>query len=33
VDGKQQHPSAVYDEGGTLIGDYYADLLVDWVTE
>ena len=26
---KQQHPLDVYDEDGTLIGDYYADLLVD----
>ena len=26
---KQQHPLKVYDEDGTLIGDYYADLLVD----
>jgi|MudIll2142460700_1097286.scaffolds.fasta_scaffold63483_2 hypothetical protein len=25
----QQHPRAVYDEDGTPIGDYYADLLVD----
>jgi GxxExxY protein len=24
----QQHPIRVYDEDGTLIGDYYADLLV-----
>ena len=29
VDVTQQHPLAVYDEDGTLIGDYYADLLVD----
>ena len=26
---KQQHPLKVYDEDGTLIGDYYADVLVD----
>ena len=26
---KQQHPLKVYDEDGTMIGDYYADLLVD----
>lgn len=26
---EQQHPTKVYDEDGTLIGDYYADLLVD----
>ena len=26
---KQQHPLKVYDEDGTVIGDYYADLLVD----
>jgi GxxExxY protein len=26
---KQQHPLQVYDEDGTLLGDYYADLLVD----
>lgn len=25
---KQQHPIKVYDEDGTLIGDYIADLLV-----
>ena len=29
VDVQQEHPLAVYDEDGTLIGDYYADLLVD----
>ena len=29
LDVKQQHPVSVYDEDGTLIGDYYADLLVD----
>ncbi|MCX6925067.1 MAG: GxxExxY protein, partial [Verrucomicrobia bacterium] len=27
-DAKQQHPIKVYDEDGTLIGDYLADLLV-----
>ena len=26
---KQQQPLQVYDEDGTLIGDYYADLFVD----
>ena len=26
---KQQYPIQVFDEDGTLIGDYYADLLVD----
>jgi GxxExxY protein len=26
---QQQHPLKVYDEDGTVIGDYYADLLVD----
>src|SRR3974390_3138290 len=26
---KQQHPLQVYDEDGTLIGDYNADLLVE----
>lgn len=25
----QQHPIKVYDEDGTLIGDYFADLLVE----
>jgi GxxExxY protein len=25
----QQHPVHVYDEDGTMIGDYYADLVVD----
>ena len=29
LDVKQQHPLAVFDEDGTLLGDYYADLLVD----
>lgn len=28
-DVKQQHPIKVYDEDGTLLGDYSADLLVD----
>ncbi len=28
-DVKQQHPLKVYDEDGTLIGDYYADLFID----
>ena len=26
---KQQHPLNVYDEDGTLIGEYFADLLVE----
>jgi len=25
----QQHPLSVYDEDGTLLGDYYADLFVE----
>jgi GxxExxY protein len=25
----QQHPLTVYDEDGTVLGDYYADLFVD----
>ena len=25
----QQHPLTVYDEDGTLLGEYFADLLVD----
>ena len=29
LDVKQQHPIRVYDEDGTLIGDYNADLFVD----
>ena len=29
LDVKQQHPFKVYDEDGTLIGDYLADLLVE----
>ncbi|HQL77851.1 MAG TPA: GxxExxY protein [Verrucomicrobiota bacterium] len=29
LDAKQQHPLQVYDEDGTLIGDYNADLFVD----
>ena len=28
-DVKQQHPIKVYDEDGTVLGDYFADLLVD----
>jgi len=31
IQAKQQHPIQVFDEDGTLIGDYYADLLVDGV--
>lgn len=26
---EQQHPIKVYDEDGTVIGDYYADLLIE----
>jgi GxxExxY protein len=29
LDVKQQHPMNVYDEDRTLIGEYYADLLID----
>jgi GxxExxY protein len=29
LDVQQQHPLKVYDEDGTLIGEYYADLLVN----
>ena len=29
LDVRQQQPLKVYDEDGTLIGDYYADLLVE----
>ena len=29
VDARQQSPLAVFDEDGTLIGEYYADLLVE----
>jgi GxxExxY protein len=29
LDAKQQHPVRVYDEDGTLIGDYFADILVE----
>ena len=29
LDVKQQHPLTVYDEDGTVIGEYLADLLVD----
>lgn len=28
LDVKQQHPLTVYDEDGTVIGDYFADLLI-----
>ena len=31
LDVEQQHPIKVYDEDGTLIGDYLADLLVEKV--
>lgn len=26
---EQQYPLTVYDEDGTILGDYYADLLID----
>ena len=29
LDVKQQHPLKVHDEDGTVIGEYYADLLID----
>lgn len=29
LDVQQQHPLQVYDEDGTLLGEYYADLFVD----
>ena len=29
VDVKQQYPLVVYDEDGTVIGEYFADLLID----
>ena len=29
LDVKQQHPITVFDEDGTVIGEYYADLWVD----
>lgn len=29
LDVKQQHPIKVFDEDGTLLGDYYADLFVE----
>ena len=29
LDVKQQHPVIVYDEDGTVVGDYFADLFVD----
>jgi GxxExxY protein len=29
LDVKQQHPLKVYDEDGTIIGDYQADLLIE----
>jgi GxxExxY protein len=31
LDARQQHPIKVYDEDGTLLGDYSADLLVEGV--
>jgi GxxExxY protein len=31
IDARQQHPIQVYDEDGTLIGDYIADILVEGV--
>ncbi len=29
LDVKQQHPMTVYDEDGTVLGEYFADLLVE----
>jgi len=29
LDVKQQHPMSVLDEDGTLLGDFYSDLLID----
>lgn len=29
LDVRQQHPLPVYDEDGTLLGDFFADLLVE----
>ncbi|MGA3179404.1 MAG: GxxExxY protein [Verrucomicrobiota bacterium] len=29
IDVKQQHPLNVYDEDGTLLGEYFADLLIE----
>jgi GxxExxY protein len=29
MEAKQQYPVPVFDEDGTLIGDYYADLIVE----
>lgn len=29
LDVKQQHPLKVHDEDGTIIGEYFADLLID----
>ncbi|SRR6266536_3030724 len=29
LDVKQQHPLTVYDEDGTILGEYFADLYVD----
>ena len=29
LDVRQQHPLPVYDEDGTLLGDFYSDLLVE----
>lgn len=31
LDAKPQHPIKVYDEDGTIIGDYFVDLLVEGV--
>lgn len=30
-DVEQQHPLTVFDEDGTVIGEYYADLFIDGV--
>ncbi len=29
IDVKQQHPLTVFDEDGTVLGDYFVDLLID----
>ena len=29
LDVKQQHPMTVYDEDGTVLGEYFADLLIE----
>src|SRR6266498_2638630 len=29
LDVKQQHPLTVYDEDGTIVGEYFADLVIE----